>query len=61
MKLNSFIPSKNNLPSKRRKKGEMSTQVDLTSVVNIVIAIVPLIVVIAVLKMLMRMFEGFGQ
>jgi len=38
-----------------------SSSVDLTAVVNIVIAIVPLIVVIAVLKMLMRMFEGFGR
>jgi len=37
------------------------SDIDLTAVVNIVIAIVPLVVVIAVLKMLMRMFEGFGR
>jgi len=38
-----------------------STTIDLTSVINIVIAIVPLIVVIAVLKMLTNMFKGFGD
>jgi len=37
----------------------MSSEIDLTSVINIVIAIVPLIVVIAVLKMLTNMFQGF--
>ncbi len=38
-----------------------STTIDLTSVINIVIAVVPLIVVIAVLKMLTNMFKGFGD
>ncbi len=36
-----------------------STSIDLTPVIDIVIAIVPLIVVLAVLKMIVGMFEGF--
>jgi hypothetical protein len=38
----------------------MSTSIDLTPVIDIVIAIVPLIVVLAVLKMIIDMFKGFG-
>ena len=39
----------------------MSTSIDLTPVIDIVISIVPLIVVLAVLKMITNMFEGFGK
>lgn len=39
----------------------MSTNIDLTPVINIVIAIVPLLVVLAVLKMITNMFKGFGS
>jgi len=38
----------------------MTTSINLTPVINIIIAIVPLIVVLAVLKMLMDMFKGFS-
>jgi len=34
--------------------------IDLSQVVNIVVAVVPLIVVVAILKMLMNLFKGFG-
>lgn len=37
------------------------SSVDLSSVVTVVLAVVPLIVTIAVLKMLIKMFEGFGS
>jgi len=38
----------------------MTTNIDLTPVINIIIAIVPLIVILAVLKMLVDMFKGFS-
>ncbi|MGI0090145.1 MAG: hypothetical protein ACREBS_00405 [Nitrososphaerales archaeon] len=38
-----------------------TTTIDLTPVINIIIAIVPLIVIVAVLKLLMNLFEGFGK
>ena len=38
----------------------MSTNIDLTPVINIIVEIVPLIVILAVLKMLVDMFKGFS-
>jgi hypothetical protein len=39
----------------------MSSSIDLTPVIDVIIAVVPLIVVLAVLKMLVDMFKGFGS
>jgi hypothetical protein len=38
----------------------LSSSIDLSPVINVIIAIVPLIVVLAVLKMLVDMFKGFS-
>ena len=38
----------------------MSSEIDLTQVINIVIAVVPLIVIVAILKMLTNLFKGFS-
>ncbi len=42
------------------QKSKMSSSIDLSPVINVIIAIVPLIVVLAVLKMLVDMFKGFS-
>ena len=42
------------------KEGTLRNGIDLSQVVNIVVAVVPLIVVVAILKMLMNLFKGFG-
>jgi len=42
------------------RRGAWRMDIDLSQVVNIVVAVVPLIVVVAILKMLMNLFKGFG-
>ena len=42
------------------KGAEKSMDIDLSQVINIVVAVVPLIVVVAILKMLMNLFKGFS-